>query len=144
MMFEVLETSWGTLQENLDSALTLDDLIEAHKAYVRGILARALLNEESTEVKNTLEEVCMYVCRRGPLGNNVVFFVHVEGACTCFLATFTISWSFRVRAVCQNQQHAGPGHHHRLLPAPGKSRHPRHGRGHHPKVRGSMTRRGYG
>lgn len=58
MMFEVLETSWETLQENLDSAVTLDDLIEAHKAYVRGILARALLNEESTEVKNTLEEVC--------------------------------------------------------------------------------------
>lgn len=57
MMFEVLETSWGTLQNSLDSALTLDDIIQAHKAYMKGILARAMLNEESTDVKNKVEEV---------------------------------------------------------------------------------------
>lgn len=57
MMFEVLETSWGTLQNSLDSALTLDDIIQAHKAYMKGILARAMLNEESTDAKNKVEEV---------------------------------------------------------------------------------------
>lgn len=57
MMFEVLETSWGTLQESLDSAITLDDLIEAHKAYMNGILARAMLNDESLRVKDKVEEV---------------------------------------------------------------------------------------
>lgn len=57
MMFEVLETSWGTLQESLDSALTLDDIIEAHNAYMNGILARAMLNDESLRVKDKVEEV---------------------------------------------------------------------------------------
>ncbi|CAN0586659.1 unnamed protein product [Ectocarpus sp. 12 AP-2014] len=60
MMFEVLETSWGTLQNSLDSALNLDDIIQAHKAYTKGILARAMLNEESTDVKNKVEEVSAY------------------------------------------------------------------------------------
>lgn len=57
MMFEVLETSWGLLQENLDSAVTLDDLVQAHEAYMEGILARALVNDESTEVKDKVNEV---------------------------------------------------------------------------------------
>eukprot|EP00904_Undaria_pinnatifida_P002799 jgi/Undpi1/1251/HiC_scaffold_108.g14165.m1 len=34
MMFEVLETSWGSLHERLDSARNLDDLINAHKTYL--------------------------------------------------------------------------------------------------------------
>lgn len=57
MMFEVLETSWGMLQENLDSAGTLDDLIGAHKTYMEGIQARALLNNESKGVYRKLYEV---------------------------------------------------------------------------------------
>lgn len=57
MMFEVLETSWGMLQESLDAAGTLDDIIQAHKAYIEGILARALLNDENISVKNKLQEV---------------------------------------------------------------------------------------
>lgn len=57
MMFEVLETSWGMLQENLDSATTLDDLIQAHKTYLKGILARALLDGESPEISSRVEEV---------------------------------------------------------------------------------------
>lgn len=57
MMFEVLETSWGMLMENLDSAATLDDLVEAHKTYMKGILSRALLNAESTEVHGKVDEV---------------------------------------------------------------------------------------
>ena len=57
MMFEVLETSWGMLQENLDSATTLDDLVEAHKAYMKGILSRALLSDESKEVHSKVHEV---------------------------------------------------------------------------------------
>eukprot|EP00752_Nemacystus_decipiens_P006417 g5780.t2 len=57
MMFEVLETSWGMLEENLDSATTLDDLLEAHKAYMDGILARGLLNDESKGVYKKVYEV---------------------------------------------------------------------------------------
>ncbi|CAM9606481.1 unnamed protein product [Scytosiphon promiscuus] len=57
MMFEVLETSWGMLQESLDAARTLDDIIQAHNAYMAGILAKALLNQENISVKTKLEEV---------------------------------------------------------------------------------------
>lgn len=57
MMFEVLETSWGTLQERLDSAQTLDDLINAHKTYLSDIMCRALLNDDSRDVSAKLEEV---------------------------------------------------------------------------------------
>ena len=63
MMFEVLETSWGMLKENLDAASTLDDLVEAHKTYMKGILARALLNDESKGVYHKLYEVRMYASR---------------------------------------------------------------------------------
>eukprot|EP00903_Cladosiphon_okamuranus_P012519 g11722.t2 len=57
MMFEVLETSWGMMKDNLDSAATLDDLVEAHKTYMKGILARALLSDESKEVNSKVHEV---------------------------------------------------------------------------------------
>lgn len=57
MMFEVLETSWGTLQERLDSARTLDDLINAHKTYLSDIMCRALLHDDGRDISAKLEEV---------------------------------------------------------------------------------------
>lgn len=57
MMFEVLETSWGTLQEQLDSAHTLDDIINAHDAYLSNILERALLRDDSLHVLDKLLKV---------------------------------------------------------------------------------------
>lgn len=57
MMFEVLETSWGTLQERLDSAKTLDDLIYAHDTYLSDILGRALLHPDSKDVADKLNQV---------------------------------------------------------------------------------------
>lgn len=56
-MFEVLETSWGTLQERLDSALTLDYIIEAHHTYLSDIMGRAMLHPDSKDVSDKLEEV---------------------------------------------------------------------------------------
>lgn len=64
MMFEVLETSWGTLQERLDSARTLDDIIDAHSTYLSDITGRALLHPDSKDVSDKLEEVCS--CRLCP------------------------------------------------------------------------------
>lgn len=83
MMFEVLETSWGMLQENLDSATTLDDLIEAHQSYMKGILTRALLNDESLEVHNKVHEVgrCSYSCD-GSIKTWLL--VHVQCSCHSF------------------------------------------------------------
>lgn len=57
VMFEVLETSWGILQENLNSALTMDEIMEAHNSYLSGIMVRALLHEDSTYVADKLNEV---------------------------------------------------------------------------------------
>lgn len=57
MMFEVLETSWGTLQDRLTSARTLDDIIDAHNTYLSDILGRALLHHDSKDVSEKLEEV---------------------------------------------------------------------------------------
>lgn len=56
-MFEVLETSWGALQERMDSAKTLDDLINAHDAYLADIMSKSLLNHGSQDVNDKLEEV---------------------------------------------------------------------------------------
>lgn len=57
MMFEVLETSWGTLQARLKSAEDLDDIIGAHDSYVSDILGKALLHPESGDVSAKLNEV---------------------------------------------------------------------------------------
>lgn len=56
-MFEVLETSWGSLHERLDSARNLDDLINAHKTYLSDIMCRALLHDDSRDISAKLEEV---------------------------------------------------------------------------------------
>ena len=57
MMFEVLETSWGTLEERLDSARTMDDLINADKTYLSDIMCRALLHDDGRDISAKLEEV---------------------------------------------------------------------------------------
>lgn len=65
MMFEVLETSWGTLQERLDAATTLDDVINAHDSYLTDIRTRALLNADSEDVRRKLHEVAYSIPRYG-------------------------------------------------------------------------------
>lgn len=89
MMFEVLETSWGMLQDNLDSATTLDDLVEAHKTYMKGILARALLSDESTEVHSKVHEV-------GPCSLDAWYFPPVRFS---FRVRPRISCGFSARSV---------------------------------------------
>ncbi|CAM9222888.1 unnamed protein product [Discosporangium mesarthrocarpum] len=56
MMFEVLETSWGTLHERLDTAQDLDEIIDAHQGYLNDILGRALLTEEHEDVSTLLDQ----------------------------------------------------------------------------------------
>lgn len=64
MMFEVLETSWETLQGRLDSARTLDDVIHAHNTYLSDIMGKALLHPDSKDVSDKLIEARAYVCTR--------------------------------------------------------------------------------
>lgn len=61
-MFEVLETSWETLQGKLDSAHTLDDIIHAHNTYLSDIMGKALLHPDSKDVSDKLIEARLYAC----------------------------------------------------------------------------------
>jgi gamma-tubulin complex component 3 len=45
MMFEVLECSWSTLVNDMQTIRDVDSLIAAHNRYVDGILEGALLNQ---------------------------------------------------------------------------------------------------
>lgn len=61
-MFEVLETSWETLQGRLDSAHTLDDIIHAHNTYLSDIMGKALLHPDSKDVSDKLIEARLNHC----------------------------------------------------------------------------------
>mmetsp|Transcript_67 Transcript_67/g.225 ORF Transcript_67/g.225 Transcript_67/m.225 type:complete len:905 (+) Transcript_67:342-3056(+) len=43
IMFEVLETSWDALEKNLQAAVDLDQVVEAHDVYLNSILDKALI-----------------------------------------------------------------------------------------------------
>ena len=43
LMFEVMESAWLTLQDAVQRACCLDDVIRAHDAYLGEIMDRALL-----------------------------------------------------------------------------------------------------
>ncbi|MCL4125079.1 UNVERIFIED_CONTAM: hypothetical protein GTU68_066359 [Idotea baltica] len=54
MTFEVLECSWSALINKLTSAQSLDDVIRAHAQFLKNIVAGALLDEESRDVRTHL------------------------------------------------------------------------------------------
>lgn len=58
MMFEVLETSWHSLLENMHQARDLDELIAAHTMYLARIKQNALMTDSS---KSILQQVkCIF------------------------------------------------------------------------------------
>ncbi|XP_076030777.1 gamma-tubulin complex component 3 homolog isoform X2 [Oratosquilla oratoria] len=54
MTFEVLECSWHNLMTRLKSAQSLDDVIAAHEKFLKTILAGALLDAQSQDVRTHL------------------------------------------------------------------------------------------
>lgn len=54
MTFEVLECSWHGLMTNLKSAQSLDDVIAAHNEFLKRIVAGALLDSKSKQVRTHL------------------------------------------------------------------------------------------
>ncbi|GBG29500.1 Gamma-tubulin complex component 3 [Hondaea fermentalgiana] len=49
IMFEVLETSWDTLVKDLDAAVDLDQVVQAHDLYLASILDKALIGLPSSD-----------------------------------------------------------------------------------------------
>jgi hypothetical protein len=67
LMFEVMETTWMSLEQKIDSAQSLNDVIVAHDNYLAEILERSLLskNYESLNIQlqkllNLILEFCYY------------------------------------------------------------------------------------
>ncbi|EPS71643.1 hypothetical protein M569_03113 [Genlisea aurea] len=54
IMFEVLEVSWSNFSKALEVARDLDDLLAAHEKYLKSIVEKSLLAEQSHSLKQTL------------------------------------------------------------------------------------------
>lgn len=63
LMFEVLETSWQSLQETVARARCLDDVITAHDAYLSEVLDRALLAPHHEELNGQVQRLLQVVLR---------------------------------------------------------------------------------
>ena len=63
LMFEVLETSWLSLMSTIHSAKCLDDVINAHEAYLNGILDRALLAPQHEHLNMAIQQLLHIVLR---------------------------------------------------------------------------------
>ncbi|CAD7701696.1 unnamed protein product, partial [Ostreobium quekettii] len=61
--FEVLEGAWRQFAEAAIVAGDLDELIEAHEAYLGDILARCLLTDPRDKLSRTLEQIFKCICR---------------------------------------------------------------------------------
>lgn len=48
IMFEVLEVSWKKLEERLETAKDMDDVIEANESFLDTIISQLLLDQKST------------------------------------------------------------------------------------------------
>ena len=57
LMFEVLETSWGRLREDVDSAKDLDEIIRAHEEYQRRMMDAALLSADHSLLRQGLNQL---------------------------------------------------------------------------------------
>ena len=55
VMFEVLETSWQQLEQQMSKAAGLDDLIMAHKGYISSIMKGAMLDTAALPLLNALQ-----------------------------------------------------------------------------------------
>lgn len=57
ILFEVIECSWSQLQEKVQQAKALDDILNAHDEFLNGIKCGAFLDSNSGELCRTMETV---------------------------------------------------------------------------------------
>jgi gamma-tubulin complex component 3 len=50
LMFEVLEGGWRRLESEIEAAITLDEVIEAHDRYLNGIVRKSLLRTDMEDI----------------------------------------------------------------------------------------------
>eukprot|EP00088_Acartia_fossae_P006660 TRINITY_DN13076_c0_g1_i1.p1 TRINITY_DN13076_c0_g1~~TRINITY_DN13076_c0_g1_i1.p1 ORF type:complete len:818 (+),score=159.85 TRINITY_DN13076_c0_g1_i1:251-2455(+) len=55
--FEVMECGWDKLLKQIDSAESLEDVIQAHEEFLSSLVTRALLDEGTLEMRNQLRSV---------------------------------------------------------------------------------------
>jgi gamma-tubulin complex component 3 len=72
LMFEVLETSWQSLQETIGRAKCLDDVITAHDAYLTEVLDRALLAPHHEGLNMQVQQLLHIVLRFCALEENLI------------------------------------------------------------------------
>ena len=63
LMFEVMESAWATLQQGLDQAKCLDDVIHAHDSYLNEILERALLSVQHDALNMQVQQMLQSILR---------------------------------------------------------------------------------
>jgi hypothetical protein len=63
LMFEVMETSWITLEEKIENSKSLNDVIIAHDNYLTEILERSLLSEQYESLNFQLQELLNLILR---------------------------------------------------------------------------------
>jgi len=63
LMFEVMESAWATLQQGLDQAKCLDDVIHAHDLYLNEILERALLSIQHDALNMQVQQMLQSILR---------------------------------------------------------------------------------
>merc|ERR1719414_791127 len=55
--FEVMECGWDLLVKQIDTAETLEDVIQAHEEFLSTLVSRSLLDERSLEMRNQLRTI---------------------------------------------------------------------------------------
>jgi len=55
--FEVMECGWDLLVKQIDTAETLEDVIQAHEEFLSTLVSRALLDEKSIDIRNQLRTI---------------------------------------------------------------------------------------
>lgn len=63
IMFEVLETAWQMLEENIAKARSLDDVIEAHSEYLSEILDKSFLTPAHEALHMQVQQVQQIILR---------------------------------------------------------------------------------
>lgn len=57
ILFEVIECAWMQLAESIESAESIDDILESHHKFLEVIKSRIFLNEDSRKLSGTLETI---------------------------------------------------------------------------------------
>ena len=74
LMFEVMESAWLTLQDAVQRACCLDDVIRAHDAYLGEIMDRALLAPQHESINMQVRTKHSILFLRPQFIGPIVFF----------------------------------------------------------------------